>query len=108
MLNDEALLAIEQMLRHPKAVALGEIGLDYHYDLSPRETQRLAFARQLELAVALNKPVIVHSREAAADTLELMRRFRPAEWCIVFRALPNWQEFMRTWGFMSVSPGSHL
>lgn len=77
MLNDEALLALEQMLCHPKAVALGEIGLDYHYDLSPRETQRLAFARQLELASALDKPVIVHSREAAADTLELMRRYRP-------------------------------
>ena len=76
-LDDAALLAIEEMCRRPKVVALGEIGLDYYYDFSPRETQRAAFARQLELAKALDMPVIVHSREAAADTLELMRRYRP-------------------------------
>ena len=76
-LDDAALLAVEEMCRNPKAVAVGEIGLDYHYDFSPRETQRAAFARQLELARTMDMPVIVHSREAAADTLQLMRRYRP-------------------------------
>jgi TatD DNase family protein len=50
-------------------VAVGEIGLDYHYDFSPREAQRRVFTEQMDLAVELGKPVIVHTREAAADTL---------------------------------------
>jgi len=49
--------------------AIGEIGLDYHYDFSPRDAQRRVLAEQLDLAVSLEKPVIVHTREAAADTL---------------------------------------
>ena len=56
-----------------RAVALGEIGLDYHYDHSPREVQREVFARQLRLAKSLSLPVIIHSREADAETLEILR-----------------------------------
>ncbi len=56
-----------------KVVAVGEIGLDYHYDLSPRETQRAVFCAQIELAVALDLPIVVHSREAHADTLAALR-----------------------------------
>lgn len=55
------------------AVAIGECGLDYHYDHSPREQQRAAFAGQLELARELNRPVVVHTREAEADTLAMVR-----------------------------------
>ena len=58
---------------HPKVVAVGEIGLDYHYDFSPRETQRAAFERQLELAAEWGKPVVIHTREAWDDTLEILR-----------------------------------
>ena len=54
-------------------VAIGEIGLDYHYDFSPRDVQREVFSRQLELAVRLDLPVIVHMREATQDTLALLR-----------------------------------
>lgn len=50
------------------AVAIGECGLDYHYDHSPRELQRLAFGRQLELAAETGRPVVVHTREAEDDT----------------------------------------
>src|SRR5687768_12437574 len=54
-------------------VALGEIGLDYHYDNSPRDVQREVFARQLRLAQSLSLPVIIHSREADEETLEVLR-----------------------------------
>src|SRR5215203_5773463 len=53
-----------------RAVALGEIGLDYHYDNSPREVQREVFGRQLRLAKSLALPVIIHAREADEETLE--------------------------------------
>lgn len=62
-----------QCLSHPKAVALGEIGLDYHYDFSPRQVQKEVFARQLHLALELGKPIVLHTREAEADTLAILR-----------------------------------
>lgn len=66
--------------QHPKAKALGEIGLDYHYDLSPRPVQRRAFQEQLELAHQLDKPVILHVREAYGDAMDILRaRPRPLD-----------------------------
>ena len=64
---------LKQQLSHQKAVALGEIGLDYHYDFAPREVQRKWFAAQLELAQELDLPVVIHSREACADCLDVLR-----------------------------------
>lgn len=55
------------------AVAVGEIGLDYHYDFAPRDAQREVFAAQVALAVALDRPVVIHTREATADTLSVLR-----------------------------------
>ena len=63
----------EWLEREPKAVALGEIGLDYYYDLSPRGVQRDVFARQLDLAYALGKPVILHIRDAHGDAMDMLR-----------------------------------
>jgi TatD DNase family protein len=57
-------------------VAVGEIGLDYHYDFSPREAQKKAFRAQLELASSLGLPAIVHDREAHEDCLAIIRDFR--------------------------------
>jgi len=65
------------LLRDEKCVALGEIGLDYHYDFSPRGVQRECFTRQLELAREFNLPVIVHDREAHEDTLKLLQEYKP-------------------------------
>ena len=58
------------MAKHPKVVAIGEIGLDYHYDFSPRDTQRLVFERQILLAKKLSLPIVIHCREAHGDTYE--------------------------------------
>lgn len=69
---------LAELLGRPKVVALGEIGLDYHWEPEAAEEQKALFAAQLEVACDLNKPVIVHDREAHADTLELLRRYRPA------------------------------
>jgi TatD DNase family protein len=64
---------LERLTQHPKVLAIGETGLDYHYDNSPREVQRSVFRRQLETAGRLDVPVIVHTREADADTEDLLR-----------------------------------
>ncbi len=58
---------------HRKVVAIGEIGLDYHYDHSPREVQRAAFRQQLDFAIETGLPVCVHSREAKEDTLQILK-----------------------------------
>lgn len=69
--------AMEQRLvaaaGHPKTIGWGEIGLDYHYDHSPREVQRSAFRRQLELARERRLPAIIHTREAEEDTVAILR-----------------------------------
>ena len=66
--------AIRSFLREPFVLALGEIGLDYHYDFSPREVQREVFVEQLRLAREAGKPVIIHTREAWPDTMDILRR----------------------------------
>ena len=68
---------IRRLLKHEKAVAIGEIGLDYHYDFSPRELQKEYFEKQIVLAKELDMPIIVHDREAHEDTLELLRKYKP-------------------------------
>ena len=64
---------IKLVTQSHKVIAWGEIGLDYHYDHSPRDVQRSVFRRQLRIARELNLPVVIHSREANADTIKLMR-----------------------------------
>lgn len=67
---------IEALLGHEKMLALGEIGLDYYYDLSPREEQKKWFAEQLDLAKQLNMPVVLHIRDAFGDCMEILRAHR--------------------------------
>jgi len=64
---------LRRLAAHPKVVAYGEIGLDYHYDLSPRDTQREVFIEQLKLARDLMLPIIIHTREAWDDTTAILR-----------------------------------
>lgn len=73
----DAIGRVAEMTRHPKVVAIGEIGLDYHYDFSPRDVQKELLEKQLVLAKKLRLPVILHDREAHGDMMELLRRHRP-------------------------------
>ena len=63
---------VEALCDHPKVLAVGEIGLDYHYDNSPREVQRRVFIRQMEIAASRRKPISIHTRDAWDDTLDLL------------------------------------
>ena len=72
-LNEENFMRLRAVLREEKMVAVGEIGLDYYWDNESHEVQKTWFIRQLELARELGMPVIIHSREAAADTLQIMK-----------------------------------
>jgi TatD DNase family protein len=65
---------LADLLAHPKVLAVGEIGLDYHYDFSPREIQKSAFIQQMEIAAAAGKPIVIHTREAWDDTLALIEQ----------------------------------
>ena len=75
-MNDGVLAKLPALSHEPCVKAWGEIGLDYHYDLSPRPVQRDAFALQLETAKALNLPVVLHVREAHGDALDILRAHR--------------------------------
>lgn len=72
-LNEENYLWLRQQCEHPKVVAVGEIGLDYYWDEPERETQKQWFRRQLQLAGESRLPVIIHSRDAAKDTLDIIK-----------------------------------
>ena len=71
-LTEEDYRSMESLAQHKKCVAIGEIGLDYYWDASQKDVQKALFRRQAELALRLNKPVIVHDREAHADSLDIV------------------------------------
>jgi len=74
--SEVELLTLAQSAR---VVAIGEIGLDYHYDHSPRETQQAVFRRFIQLARQLGKPIVIHTRSAARDTLDILAEERASE-----------------------------
>lgn len=78
-INADALLQLKQMLAQPKVVALGEIGLDYYRDRSPRDIQRNAFRQQIQLAKEVGKPIIVHDREAHEEVIQILQEENAAE-----------------------------
>jgi TatD DNase family protein len=69
----ETFARMADLARQPKVLAIGEIGLDYHYDFSPRDVQRSVFVAQLGLAARAGKPIVIHTREAWDDTLAIIR-----------------------------------
>lgn len=72
VLTDEMLAELEAIAQNPRVAAVGEMGLDYHYMSSPREAQQEAFRRQIALARRVRKPIVVHTREAPADTIAIL------------------------------------
>jgi TatD DNase family protein len=73
----EALQKIKDRVSSPKMLAVGEIGLDYHYDNSPRNVQKEVFTQQLQIAVDTDKPVIIHSRDADEDMIQILEEYAP-------------------------------
>lgn len=73
--SEDAYKIIKERTTHPKMVAVGEIGLDYYYNNSPKEIQLEAFKKQLEIASNSDKPVIIHSRDAEEDTISVLKEF---------------------------------
>ncbi|MGL5520582.1 MAG: TatD family hydrolase [Cetobacterium sp.] len=73
--TEEVEKELEILGKNPKVVAIGEIGLDYHWMTEPKEVQQERFKRQLELAERLNKPVVIHTRDAMEDTVNILKEY---------------------------------
>ncbi|RSK56853.1 TatD family hydrolase [Bacillus canaveralius] len=69
----EDLQWLEELAAHPKVVALGEMGLDYHWDKSPKEIQKEVFRKQIRLAKKVKLPIVIHNRDATADTVQILK-----------------------------------
>lgn len=75
-LDETAFAWLKEQCAHPKCVAVGEIGLDYHWPEPERELQKEWFIRQLEMAEELKKPIVIHSRDAAEDTIDILKGYK--------------------------------
>ena len=74
-MDDGSIGELRELASHPKVVAIGEIGLDYHYEYTPREVQKVRFVQQMDLARELSLPVIIHEREACQDVLDIVTKY---------------------------------
>lgn len=75
-LNDDVLNKLRSLSQHNKVTAIGEIGLDYHYENTNKPAQKFAFIKQIELAYELKLPIVIHSRDATGDMLEILREYK--------------------------------
>src|SRR5688572_9606131 len=73
--RDDDIKWLRSLQQSPSVIALGEMGLDYHYDFSPRDVQKKVFTAQLDLARELNRPIVIHCREATDDCLAILKDF---------------------------------
>lgn len=78
--NDDFQQQLYEALQNNKSVAVGECGLDFYYMRSPRQMQLTAFERQIQLAISINKPIVIHSRNAELETIEIINRCIPTDW----------------------------
>ncbi len=85
-LDSHALQALRKSANNPKCLAVGEIGLDYHYknDEPTKKAQESGFCAQIELAIALNLPIIIHTRESNADIIRILKDYESTLKCVVF------------------------
>merc|ERR1712176_2234 len=75
--NEEKQHLNENTIKNPKVVAVGECGLDFHYNRSPQDMQKKVFIEQIEIAKQLDMPLVIHSRKAERDTVEIMKQYCP-------------------------------
>lgn len=85
---DNQLSEIEELAKNKKVVAIGEIGLDYYWNKQNKELQKIVFIKQIELANKLNLPIVIHTREAVMDTLDILKNIKPAIKPGVFHCCP--------------------
>jgi TatD DNase family protein len=78
-MTDDDLKWIEELANHPKVVAIGEMGLDYHWDKSPHDIQKDVFRKQIRLAKKVKLPIVIHNRDATADIVEILKEEGAAE-----------------------------
>lgn len=104
-LREEDMEWMREQLQKPKVVAVGEIGLDYYWDKEGHDLQKKWFLRQLKLAKELKKPVIIHSREAAADTMELLKANYHGEMHMVMHCYSYSSEMAREYRKMGLYLG---
>lgn len=78
-MKDEDLVWIEELASHPKVVALGEMGLDYHWDKSPKDVQKDVFRRQIRLAKKVKLPIVIHNRDATQDIVDILKEEKAAD-----------------------------
>jgi TatD DNase family protein len=78
-MKDEDLQWIEELSSHPKVVAIGEMGLDYYWDKSPKDIQKEVFRKQIQLAKRVKMPIIIHNREATQDIIDILKEEKASE-----------------------------
>lgn len=108
-MSEKDLEILKKYSSHPKVKAIGEIGLDYFYDFSPRETQQKWFAKQVELAKELKLPVIIHDRDAHKDCMDILRSHKVSEVGGVFHCYAGSVEMAKEildWGMYIAFGGS--
>lgn len=106
-LDDSLLMMIEALSKKPKVQAIGEIGLDFHYDYSPRDVQRKWFVEQLRLAKRLKMPVIIHDREANQETFDTLRKEQAFETGVLMHCYSGSgelaKEYVKLGGYISIA-----
>ncbi len=92
---EQQLQKISKLAQNPEVVAIGEIGLDYYWNKDNKEQQKNAFIKQIELANNINLPIVIHTREAVNDTLEILKEQMPAKNKGIFHCCPLNQELIK-------------
>jgi TatD DNase family protein len=102
--TEDVYMRLGELLKHPKVVGYGEIGLDYFHNFSPREVQQEVFVRQMEIAREAKLPIVIHTRDAWEDTFRLIERHWPKEGGGVFHCFSGGENEMRR----AVALGFHI
>ena len=92
--TEKNLLEIENLAKNEKVVAIGEIGLDYYWNKENKENQKKLFISQIEIANKLSKPIVIHTRDAAVDTIEILKS-HPVDKSGIFHCFPLNQELIK-------------
>lgn len=92
---DEQIKQIKEIAKNEKVVAIGEIGLDYYWNQENKELQKYAFIEQIKIANDLNRPIVIHTREAIMDTLDILKNIQPAIKKGVFHCCPLNRELVK-------------